>query len=86
MENNEVKFDEPEYRAPRLQVTHNSFIDFLIKKGLAKDEQQAMYILFGVIGISVLVSLWFFRGNTPQVPIDSATGEEIIEGKIPGQI
>lgn len=63
MENNEIQFDEPEYRMPTLQVPRNLFVDFLINKGLAKDKQQATYILFGVIGVCVLVVIWFFSGG-----------------------
>jgi len=65
MENNEVKFNEPNYGAPRRQRQRNLFIDFLIKKGWAKNEKQALYILFGIIGISVFIMVWvFINGGT----------------------
>lgn len=69
MENNEIQFDEPEYRVPRRQIQRNLFVDFLIKRGWAKDKQQAMYILFGVIGVCILVTFWFFTKGGSEVEI-----------------
>lgn len=65
-DNNKIKFDEPQYRMPTRQVQRNLLVDFLINKGWAKDGQQAMYILFGVIGVCVLVTVWIFAGGSQE--------------------
>jgi len=59
MEDNKVQFEEPEYRVPRQQIQHSSFADFLIKKGWARNEQQVVYILLGVIGVWVFFTVFF---------------------------
>ncbi len=66
---NDVQFDEPQYNMPRPQVRHNSVVDFLLERGWAKDEKQAVHILFGVIGACILVSFWFFTRNNSEVEI-----------------
>ena len=63
MENNEIQFHKPEYRIPTRQIQRNLFADFLVKKGWAKDKQQAMYILLGVIGVCVLVTMFVMFGG-----------------------
>ena len=68
MKNNQIQFDEPEYRVPKHQVQRSLFVDFLIKKGLAKDQQQAMYILFGIIGVSVLITMLSLKSKTITPP------------------
>jgi len=68
MENNEVKFNEPEYYVPKRRVKHDLFVNFLIEKGLAKNEKQAMYILFAIIIISIIISIFSFRGKTITPP------------------
>jgi hypothetical protein len=63
MENKEVQFDEPKYRIPTRHSQHNLFIDFLIKRGWAKDERQVIYILLGVLGVCILIIVWFLSGG-----------------------
>ena len=74
MENNDIQFDEPEYRVPRRQIQRNLFVDFLIKRGWAKDKQQAMYILFGVIGVCVFVIVFIQFGNTSDAELPYGGG------------
>ena len=77
MENNEIQFDEIEYRMPARKVQRNLFVIFLIKRGWAKDEKQAIYILFGVIGVCILVAIWFFSGGET-TPINSVTTQDVL--------
>ncbi len=65
----EVQFDEPQYNMSRPQQQRNLLIDFLIEKGWAKDKQQAIHVLFGVVVACVLVSLWFFTKSNSEVKI-----------------
>jgi len=68
MRNFEVKFDEPEYRVSVEKVRNNFFVDFLIKKGLAKDRAQAMNILFAIIGLCIFVTIFFtFKVNNTNI-------------------
>ncbi len=60
MEDNRVQFDEPQHTVTKQQVGRKSFVDFLVDKGLAKNKQQATYILFGVIGVCILIIFLIF--------------------------
>ncbi len=66
MIDNKIKFEEAQYERPQQTTQRNLFIDFLINKGLAKSEQQATYILFGIIGISILITIWLLLSSSPQ--------------------
>lgn len=73
MDNNEMQFDEPTYRMSPRQVHRNLFVDFLIKRGWAKDEQQAVYILLGVAAVASITAIWLFMfGGNSDVQEESA--------------
>lgn len=83
MQNNKIQFDEPEYEISKKRIGQhdsNVFADFLIKKGWIKNEQQATYILLGVIVFCILIMVWNF-GNITE---EQEEQEEIIlpEGQI----
>jgi len=56
------------------------FSEWLVKIGAAKDTKQATYVLFGVIGVAVIISIVTstFFGSSDVEPIDSITGEDVL--------
>tara|TARA_B100000745_G_scaffold152730_1_gene99960 strand:- start:7417 stop:7659 length:243 start_codon:yes stop_codon:yes gene_type:complete len=52
---NKVTFDEPVYSAPR-SVVRKTYQDILIRYGIAKNREQATYILIGVIVLGIIFS------------------------------
>lgn len=65
MEHNDIQFDEPEYRIPRRRIQRNLFVDFLLNNKIAKDTQQATYILLGfVIIVGILIIFIFIKSNS----------------------
>lgn len=69
MKNDDVQFDEPEYRAPKQQASSDLFVNFLIKKGVAKNKMWATYILLGIIVFSILVIFLSFSNRNSAVKI-----------------
>lgn len=86
-ENNNVQFqgdDVNEYGRPAAAGTGSAMADWLIRRGWAKDAQQAQYILIGVIVACLLIAGYFIFGgagsSTPALP-PSALG---LSGALPG--
>ena len=51
----------------------------LINAGLAKNEQQATYILIGVVVVSMLIAVWVLHsGSSETPPIDSITTPDVL--------
>ncbi len=64
MDNTKIQFEEPEYHITEQSAQNNLFVNFLIKTGLVKNEKQAMYVLFGVIGVCVLIIIFFISKSS----------------------
>lgn len=86
MKDNELQFDDSSHRTPTRQASKNSFADFLIKHGLAKDEQMATYILVGVIGVCVLVMVWMFSGGNENRPFTDTEIRGLEQAGSPSEI
>jgi hypothetical protein len=65
----------------------SGFIGWLISKGIAKTESQAMYVLVGIVAV-VLAIIIFVLGDNNEVTLerDPLTGEVIIPGQVFGEI
>jgi len=52
------------------QDKNNKIIQFLLDKGIAQDEEQANYIVFGIVILIIIISVFIFikgtGGNKPQ--------------------
>lgn len=78
MGSNKIQFDEPQYIMSTRRIQLNLFVNFLIKIGLAKNERQAMYILFGVIGGCILITIFFLSYSKSELerPYDGGSNPE----------
>ncbi len=65
-----IQFDEPTYSVPSSvrNMQNKGLSAWLIEKGLVRDKKQAQLVLLGVIGISIIISL-FFINNFGKVEI-----------------
>ncbi len=73
-----IQFDEPTYGTPYRPPQNRGLVNWLLKKGIAKDKQQAQYILVGVAVVAIVVGLFAFSSgntNTIQPGVNPATGE-----------
>jgi hypothetical protein len=68
-ESKKIQFDEPVYKRPLSRTKpQNKFASFLIEKKIAKDEDQATYILLGIVGACILVVIFYmFSGGSPEI-------------------
>ncbi len=54
----EVTFTEEQNIArPSISTGSSGLIQFVQKSGFAKDEQHATYVLFGIAGVGILITL-----------------------------
>ncbi len=73
-----IQFDEPTYGMQTGRPQQNKGLTaWLLKKGIAKDRQQAQYILIGVAVAAVVVMLFFMMKDDKKVlpGVNPATGE-----------
>lgn len=60
-----VTFDEDQTRSVYQGPKKPKMTQFIIGLGLAKNETQAVYILFGLVGVLILISLFaIFSGSS----------------------
>lgn len=62
----DVIFEEPRIsQRERMEMREtSSFANWLIKKGIAKNEKEAILILLGFMIIAIVVSLFLFFGSS----------------------
>tara|TARA_B100000745_G_scaffold70940_1_gene42435 strand:- start:6428 stop:6700 length:273 start_codon:yes stop_codon:yes gene_type:complete len=59
-----VQFDEPTYKSPvRKQSTQHLLADFLVRNNLAKNNQQATYMILGIAILAIIISLWMISSS-----------------------
>ncbi len=67
-----IQFDEPTYgMSTRRPQQNKGLTAWLLKKGIAKDRQQAQYILIGVAVVAVVVGFLFISQSGGEIPAPS---------------
>ena len=69
MEDKKIQYENENLETSAQSSSRTSLIDFLIKRGWAKDEQQAIYILLVIVILVFLFSVFLISiGGESSVP------------------
>ncbi len=65
MSHERVQFEEQKYHVSNHTRLDSTLISFLIRKDIAKNKQQAIYILLGIIIVAVILTFFVLRSSKP---------------------
>ena len=82
----DVQFNEPRSRLPKIHIKRTIFANFLIKTGLAKNKQQATYILLGIIGVGVFIMIMLLINGDDQRNFSKTEIETLEQAGSPSEI